>query len=60
MQAVAARWTELVDEFTGGDPGLADSLARMYCEEGVERASRGAVTRELLEYVGRARTGTRP
>jgi len=58
MQAVAARWRELVEEFTGGDADIGDSLARMYGEEGVERASRGAVSAELMAYVGRALAAT--
>jgi len=36
VQALAARASALVDEFTGGDPGIRDSLARMYHEEGAE------------------------
>ena len=41
-------------QFTGGDPGIRQSLGRMYREEGVERASRGAVSTDLAAYVGRA------
>ena len=54
MQAIAGRWRALIGEFTGGDPGIRESLARMYREEGVERASHGAVSGELMAYVGRA------
>jgi DNA-binding transcriptional MerR regulator len=54
LQAIAARWRGLVEQFTGGDPGLRDSLGRMYREQGVERASRGSVSGELMAYVGRA------
>jgi DNA-binding transcriptional MerR regulator len=54
MQAIAARWRELLEAFTGGDPGIKASLNRMYAEEGPEKASRGAVSPELMEYVGRA------
>jgi DNA-binding transcriptional MerR regulator len=54
MQAIAARWRELITAFTGGDPGIKASLNRMYSEEGPERASRGMVSPELMEYVGRA------
>jgi len=54
VQELAARWRSLVEAFTGGDPGIRDSLERMYREEGVERASRGAMDPELMAYVQRA------
>jgi DNA-binding transcriptional MerR regulator len=54
MQEIAARWRSLVAQFTGGDPALGEGLGRMYREEGVERASRGAVSSDLIAYVGRA------
>jgi DNA-binding transcriptional MerR regulator len=54
VQALAGRWRELIQAFTGGDAGLHDSLNRMYGEEGVERASRGTVSAELWEYARRA------
>lgn len=54
MQDIARRWRALIEQFTGGDPGIQRSLGRMYREEGVERASRGAVSSELMAYVGRA------
>jgi hypothetical protein len=54
VQALAKRWSELIQAFTGGDPEIAASLRRMYADEGVERASRGMVSPELMEYVARA------
>lgn len=54
MQEIAGRWRALIDAFTGGDAGTREALGRMYREEGAERASRGALSSELLEYVGRA------
>ncbi|HEY3764808.1 MAG TPA: MerR family transcriptional regulator [Gaiellales bacterium] len=54
MQAIAGRWRELIEQFTGGDPGIRESLGRMYRDEGVERASRGGVSSELMAYVGEA------
>jgi MerR family transcriptional regulator, thiopeptide resistance regulator len=56
VQALAGRWTALIAAFTGGDMGIHGSLNRMYDEEGVERASRGAVSPELWEYARRALT----
>jgi TipAS antibiotic-recognition protein len=55
VQALAARWQQLIEAFTGGDPGIAESLKRMYAEEDVQRASRGMVSPELMEYIARAR-----
>ena len=54
MQEIVRRWRALVERFTGGDPAIRESLGRMYREEGVERASRGAVSSDLGAYVGRA------
>ncbi len=53
VQALADRWQALIQAFTGGDPGIAASLKRMYAEEGPEKASRGAVNTEVMEYAGR-------
>jgi hypothetical protein len=30
VQALAKRWNQLVQEFTGGDPGIEKSLANFY------------------------------
>ena len=57
--ALAARWSALVERFTGGDPGIRDSLARMYETEGVDQASRGAVSPELMQWIAAA-MGSRP
>jgi MerR family transcriptional regulator, thiopeptide resistance regulator len=54
LQPLVDRWTALIQAFTGGDPGIAASLKRMYAEEGPEKASRGAVNTEVMEYAGRA------
>jgi DNA-binding transcriptional MerR regulator len=54
LRPLAEKWRELIQAFTGGDAGIHASLNRMYEEEGVERASRGAVSPELWEYARRA------
>jgi DNA-binding transcriptional MerR regulator len=54
VQELARRWTDLIEQFTGGDPGIRKSLRRMYEEEGVETASRGMLKPETMEYAQRA------
>ena len=54
VQALVDRWQALIQAFTGGDAGITASLKRMYSEQGAEQASRGAMSAELQEYVGRA------
>jgi len=54
VQPLAARWRELVARFTGGDAGIHSSLNAMYENEGPERASRGALSAELMEWMRRA------
>lgn len=31
-QALAARWRELIERFTGGDPGIAENLRKLYAD----------------------------
>jgi DNA-binding transcriptional MerR regulator len=50
-QAIRRRTDELVEEFTGGDPGIRDSLRNLYANEGPERASRGMVNAEDMAYL---------
>jgi DNA-binding transcriptional MerR regulator len=54
VQELAGRWQALLQRFTGGDPGIAASLKRMYESEGPEKASRGALSPELMAYAGEA------
>ena len=54
MQTLARRWRELIDEFTGGNPEIEQSLKTMYQQEGVEVASQGAGDSVLWEYMRRA------
>ena len=54
MQELAGRWVALIERFTGGDPGIAASLKTMYASEGPAKASRGAVSSELMAYAGEA------
>jgi hypothetical protein len=54
VQALAGRARGLLEAFTGGDPAMYASLKRMYDEQGAEHASRGAMSAETAEYMGRA------
>jgi hypothetical protein len=55
-RAVAKRWSALVEQFTGGNPAIRRSLQQMYETEGVDRASRGAVSPDLMHWIGAAST----
>lgn len=57
VQALAARAADLIEQFTGGDPGIRASVTRMYREEGGENIMASHGTRlpaGLWEYYGRA------
>jgi MerR family transcriptional regulator, thiopeptide resistance regulator len=51
---LADRWAALIAQFTGGDMGIHASLNTMYESEGPERASRGMVSGELMEWMREA------
>jgi len=53
MQALAKKWKELVEEFTGGDPGITQSLRNLYAGE-PEFATQQALDGEIFSYVRRA------
>ena len=53
VQELARRWQGLIDEFTGGNPGIAQSLNRMYQQEPGVAAQHGGDPK-LFEYVGKA------
>ena len=54
VQRLAERCMGLVNEFTGGDPGIAQSLKTMYEQEGPAKASRGMVDPEVMAYISKA------
>ena len=56
VQALARRWMELVHAFTGGDPGITQSLRTMYQEEAGLRERTG-LDGEIFAYVNRACEG---
>ncbi|RPH55628.1 MerR family transcriptional regulator [bacterium] len=53
VQGLARRWKALVEEFTGGNPGIERSVATLYKEEPAAR-SRMGLDPEIFEYVNRA------
>ncbi|MEA2490183.1 MAG: hypothetical protein QOH21_1975, partial [Acidobacteriota bacterium] len=53
MQALAKRWQELIAEFTGGDPAMAQSAANLYRGE-PQVAQQNALDSSLFEYVRKA------
>lgn len=62
VRSLARRSAALIEEFTGGDPGIAASLQSMYRGEGAETvlASRGMrMEPSLWEYMGRAAAALR-
>ncbi|MDQ6804895.1 MAG: TipAS antibiotic-recognition domain-containing protein, partial [Actinomycetota bacterium] len=60
MLELARRWRGLIDQFTGGAPGIERSLETMYREEGPRAASRGGVDPELMAYAGQALAALTP
>ena len=47
------RMQELIEQFTGGNPAIRQSLQKMYETEDITQASRGAVSPELWDYMRR-------
>ena len=58
VKALARRSAALIEEFTGGDPGIAASLGTMYRSEGPENVLEGhgmQMAPGLWEYMAEAR-----
>lgn len=54
VQALARRWTGLVEEFTGGDAGIARSAGNMWRQEENIHGMNTAPMREMMAYISRA------
>jgi len=56
VQELARRWTGLVQEFTGGNPGITESVGRMYKEETTMQVPGMDMSamRQAMEYIGKA------
>lgn len=59
VQRLARRWMELVEDFTGGDPGIERSLGNMWRQEETIHGMDTGPMREMGEYVSRARAAAR-
>lgn len=55
VKALARRSLDLIQAFSGGDPGIEQSLNQMYQQEKPEIASRGSIDAAMWEYMDRAR-----
>ncbi len=53
VQALAARWMELLAAFDGGDPALREANNRMRAENPEEIQRHGGPSEELVQYVAR-------
>jgi DNA-binding transcriptional MerR regulator len=54
VQVLAQRWRELVESFTGGDPGIRQSLRTMYEQEPTVHGMDTAPMRAMMEYINKA------
>jgi MerR family transcriptional regulator, thiopeptide resistance regulator len=54
VQALARRWMALVQEFTGGDPGIETSLRTMYQQEQTIHGMDVAAMQPMMEYMEKA------
>lgn len=54
VQRLARRWMELVNEFTGGDPGITRSVGNMWQQEENIHGIDTAEMREMMAYISRA------
>ena len=54
VQELARRWHALVDEFTGGNAGVRQSLGNLYRGEGQVHGMDAASMRPMMEYIARA------
>jgi DNA-binding transcriptional MerR regulator len=60
LRPIGERSRELIEMFTGGDPGIQAGLKRMYDTEGPEKASRGMADPAVFEYLAQVRAASHP
>lgn len=56
VQRLAKRWMELVEAFTGSDPGIERSLGNMWRQEDEVHGYDTSEMRGMMEYISRAMT----
>ncbi len=54
VQEIAAKWQSLIDQFTGGNPGIRDSLEKFYKEQ-PQNWEKYGIDKELSEFMAKAR-----
>jgi len=54
VRQLAQRWMQLVNEFTGGNPGIERSLRTMYQQETTIHGMDTAEMRRMMEYISQA------
>jgi MerR family transcriptional regulator, thiopeptide resistance regulator len=54
VQEMARRWKGLIEEFTGGNEGIRQSLGNLYQSENAVHGMDMSAMRPMMEYVGRA------
>ncbi len=54
VQALARRWMGLVNEFTGGDPGIERSVGSMWQQEETIHGIDTSEMQQMMAYVSRA------
>lgn len=54
VRMLARRWSDLVQEFTGGDPGIQKSLGAMWRQGDAVHGMETAAMRELGDYLARS------
>jgi hypothetical protein len=59
VQALEKRRQALVNEFTGGDAGIEQSLQRLWTEQGDALAAKYGIDPQLLAYLERVGTATK-
>jgi MerR family transcriptional regulator, thiopeptide resistance regulator len=57
VQELARRWKGLINEFTGGDPGIERSVGKLWKEQGDNLVAKHGTeydSRDVFEYIGQA------
>lgn len=60
VQALARKAKSLIEEFTGGDPGIQRSLNNMYRDDSDAMYARWGVDAGVAEYMGKAMAALSP